>query len=147
MIGKGNKERLVSHPPDLGRELRRFIRRRPGSGRISRVRARGDYQPLDKNAHTHIVERLGKTAEIAKPVHPHVLRHTFATRAAASGVDPIMLADQLGHTTLTMVRRYIQLSGQQKADRWDRIWKSGSESAIARTAIRVTPLASCGIED
>jgi integrase len=125
VIGKGNKERLVSLPPDLGRELRRFLRRRPGSGRIflSRVRARGDYQPLDKNALTHMVERLGKTAEIAKPVHPHVLRHTFATRAAAQGVDPIMLADQLGHTTLTMVRRYIQLSGQQKADRWDRIWK------------------------
>jgi hypothetical protein len=34
-----------------------------------------------------------------------------------------MLADQLGHITLTMVRRYIQLSGQQKADRWDRIWR------------------------
>ncbi len=125
VIGKGNKERLVSLPPDLGRELRRFLRRRPGAARIflSRVRARGDYQPLDKNALTHMVERLGKTAEIPKPVHPHVLRHTFATRAAAQGVDPIMLADQLGHTTLTMVRRYIQLSGQQKADRWDRIWK------------------------
>jgi integrase len=124
VIGKGNKERLVSLPPDLGRELRRFLRRRPGSGRIflSRVRAHGAYQPLDRNALTHMIERLGQTAEIAKPVHPHVLRHTFATRAAARGVDPLMLADQLGHTTLTMVRRYIQLSGQQKADRWDRIW-------------------------
>ena len=50
-----------------------------------------------------MVERLGKTAEIPKPVHPHVLRHTFATRAAARGVDPLMLADQLGHTILTMV--------------------------------------------
>jgi len=100
VIGKGNKERLVSLPPDLGRELRRFLRRRPGAGRIflSRVRARGDYQPLDKNALTHMVERLGKTAEIPKPVHPHVLRHTFATRAAAQGVNPTMLADQLGHT-------------------------------------------------
>src|ERR1700730_10934257 len=100
VIGKGNKERLVSLPPDLGRELRRFLRRRPGSGRIflSRVRARGDYQPLDKNALTHMVERLAKTAEIPKPVHPHVLRHTFATRAAAQGVNPTMLADQLGHT-------------------------------------------------
>jgi integrase len=53
---------------------------------------------------THMIERLGQTAEIAKPVHPYVLRHTFATRAAARGVDPLMLADQLGHTTLTMVR-------------------------------------------
>jgi integrase/recombinase XerD len=77
-----------------------------------------------------MVERLSKTAEIAKPLHPHVLRHTFATRAAARGVDPLMLADQLGHTTLTMVRRYIQLRRQQKADRWDRIWKEGSTSAL-----------------
>ncbi|HEV2953283.1 MAG TPA: tyrosine-type recombinase/integrase [Candidatus Dormibacteraeota bacterium] len=126
VIGKGNKERLVSLPPDLGRDLRRYLKRRPsGSGRIflSRIKARGEYQPLDRNALTHLVERLGLAAEIDKPVHPHVLRHTFATRAAARGVDPLMLADQLGHTTLTMVRRYIQLSGQQQAGRWDRIWQ------------------------
>ena len=44
VIGKGNKERLVSLPPDLSRDLRRFLRQRPGSGRIflSRLRARGD---------------------------------------------------------------------------------------------------------
>lgn len=42
--------------------------------------------------------------------------------ARRPGVDPLMLADQLGHTTLTMVRRYIQLSGQKQAGRWDRIW-------------------------
>jgi integrase len=106
-------------------ELRRYLRRRPGSGRLFLLFARtaGEHRPLQKDGLTHVIERLGKTAEIPKPVHPHVLRHTFATRAAARGVDPIMLADQLGHTTLTMVRRYIQLSGQQKADRWDRIWK------------------------
>jgi integrase len=126
VVGKGNKERLASLPPDLGRDIRRYVRRRPaGSGRIflSRQRARGEYQPLSKDALTHVIERLGKSADIDKPVHPHVLRHTFATRAAARGVDPLMLADQLGHTTLTMVRRYIQLSGQQQAGRWDRIWQ------------------------
>jgi integrase len=126
VVGKGNKERLASLPPDLGRDLRRFLqRRRAGQGRIflSRQRARGDYQPLSRNALTHMLERLGLTAQIDRSVHPHVLRHTFATRAAARGVDPLMLADQLGHTTLTMVRRYIQLSGQQQAGRWDRIWQ------------------------
>jgi integrase len=125
VVGKGNKERLASLPPDLGRDIRRFIRKRQqGSGRIflSRMRTLGEYRPLTKDALTHMIERLGLTAEIDKPVHPHVLRHTFATRAAARGVDPLMLADQLGHTTLTMVRRYIQLSGQQQAGRWDRIW-------------------------
>ncbi|MBJ7601680.1 MAG: site-specific integrase [Candidatus Dormibacteraeota bacterium] len=89
---------------------------------LSRQRALGDYQPLSRNALTHLLERLGETAQVGRPVHPHLLRHTFATRAAARGVDPLMLADQLGHTTLTMVRRYIQLSGQQQAGRWDRIW-------------------------
>jgi hypothetical protein len=54
---------------------------------------------------------------------PTVLRHTFATRAAAPGVDPSCLPTNSFHATLTMVRRYIQLSGQLRADRWDRIWK------------------------
>lgn len=44
VVGKGNKERLASLPPDLGRDLRRYLRRRSaGSGRmfLSRQRSPG----------------------------------------------------------------------------------------------------------
>ncbi|MCU1287558.1 MAG: Phage integrase family, partial [Acidobacteriales bacterium] len=40
-------------------------------------------------------------------VHAHKFRHTFASRAIAAGVVPITLQRVLGHTTLTMVSRYV----------------------------------------
>src|SRR3984893_18605608 len=85
VIGKGNKERPVSLPPDLGRELRRFLRRRAGSGRIflSRLRARGDYQPLDKNALPHIWLSAWASAWARRPRSP-----SLSTRTSSDTPSP-----------------------------------------------------------
>lgn len=37
----------------------------------------------------------------------HDLRHTFASRLAASGADPFVIRDYLGHSSVTMTDRYV----------------------------------------
>ena len=51
--------------------------------------------------------RIGERAEIH--ISPHILRRTFATLSLRSGMNPLHLQGLLGHSSLEMVRRYIQM--------------------------------------
>ena len=57
--------------------------------------------------------KLSKRTGIA--VHPHLLRHTFATMWLKNGGDSLMLQRLLGHTTLMMTNRYCQAVGSYDA--------------------------------
>ena len=56
-----------------------------------------------------IFRHLSKKAGVN--VHPHLLRHTFATLWLKNGGDSLMLQRLLGHTTLMMTNRYCQAVG------------------------------------
>jgi integrase/recombinase XerC/integrase/recombinase XerD len=52
--------------------------------------------------------RLAKRAGVPR-LHIHLLRHTFATRYLMNGGDVFSLQRILGHTTLEMTRRYVDM--------------------------------------
>ncbi len=54
-------------------------------------------------------------------------RHTFATRAVENGVDLVVLASILGHSSLRMVMRYSHPSEAFKADAIKRMEKAKLE--------------------
>jgi integrase len=57
--------------------------------------------PKVNNAHDRAVKESGIT-----PMRLYDLRHTWATRAAMSGIDLVTLAAMLGHSRIQMVLRY-----------------------------------------
>jgi site-specific recombinase XerD len=61
-------------------------------------------------------EFLALTAKIGCPefTKVHDLRHLFSTRAQSAGLNPILVQDMLGHTTLEMTRRYTHLGIETK---------------------------------
>jgi site-specific recombinase XerD len=65
----------------------------------------------------HIVFRC-LSQETGIHVHPHKFRHTFATRALAAGVDVMALQRVLGHTTLSMVSRYVHYQSDDLVRAW-----------------------------
>jgi integrase/recombinase XerD len=118
--GKGDKERDVPIMPQLGRRLRRHIERgRPRGTTSDRVfvslrRGRhGDHEPLTRSGVDQLVRLLGEEAGLDKRVHPHLLRHSFATWALTRGMNPIQLAQIMGHSSLAMIQSvYAHLTPQ-----------------------------------
>ena len=125
--GKGSKQRAVPLTAGLTRKLRHYLTHsRPptkcSSLFVTERREHGeDYRPLTRNAAEVLIRRLGGRAGIKEGrLSPHTFRHTFATRAVSAGMDPIRLQRVLGHTTLTMVSRYVHLGKSDLLRGWDR---------------------------
>lgn len=57
--------------------------------------------------------RIRRDLNIPK-LHPHLLRHTFATLFLINGGDPLTLQLILGHTTLTMTQRYVHFVAERQ---------------------------------
>lgn len=111
--GKGNKERVVPFGSQVRRTLRRYImhfRPEPDLPRTNEVFRAGDGLPLKPRAVQSMLLRLGKKAKISGVrLNPHRFRHTFATQYLVQGGDIFSLQKILGHSSLEVVRMYVNL--------------------------------------
>ncbi len=85
-----------------------------------------------RTAHDNAVERAG----IAEHFHLYDLRHTFASRAAAAGVELSTLAAILGHTKIQMTMRYVHPAEEQKrlaAEKLETFRLNGILDAVERS--------------
>ncbi|TMC48719.1 MAG: hypothetical protein E6J14_11630 [Chloroflexi bacterium] len=125
--GKGRKDRIVpldTTTTTFSKRIAAYIRNvRPRETRCrhlflsTRHNLRtNDLEPMSPTAVKLVMKRLSEKTGIH--VHPHKLRHTFATRALAGGVDSLVLQRALGHTTLAMVNRYVHFQARDMLDAW-----------------------------
>ncbi len=71
-------------------------------------------QPLTENSMKLMFTRLAKRSGVCR-LHAHLCRHTFATRFLINGGDVFSLQQILGHSTLEMVRHYVNLASSHIA--------------------------------
>ena len=61
-----------------------------------------------------LATRLAKRSGVSR-LHPHLLRHTYATRFLLNGGDVFLLKQNLGHTSLAMVEKYVHIVNRMAA--------------------------------
>jgi site-specific recombinase XerD len=109
VMGKGNRERLVSIPPATYKRLKQYAETEGPkgaavifTGKRRRPESR-EFEPLTKSGVEQMIKKLGKEAGLTKEADPHRLRHSYATWQVNKGANLVMLMHQLGHQTLAMV--------------------------------------------
>jgi site-specific recombinase XerD len=110
--GKGDKSREVPLSQKLLAQLRtyyRSVKHRNGWMFPSRQRKRPG-EPITEKTVWHACHVAALRAGIAKPVHPHTLRHCFATHLLDNGADLPVVQRLLGHDDPRDTMIYIHLS-------------------------------------
>jgi integrase/recombinase XerD len=111
--GKGRKDRDLMLSPNLLEELRQHYRRLPrkGSGWLfPGGRWHTADEPICPKVVWHACREAAKRAGISKALHPHTLRHCFATHLLEAGADLRTIQLLLGHSDLKETTIYLHLS-------------------------------------
>jgi len=108
--GKGQHERYVMLSPKLLPLLRQYWQQEkprpwlfPGHPRT---------RPMTTRAVYSICRDAGQAAHLPKAIHPHLLRHAFATHLLEAGVDLRRIQLLLGHRSLRTTSRYLHVTPQ-----------------------------------
>jgi integrase/recombinase XerD len=111
--GKGDKQRII--PFSL--ELRKHLFRLQQESKFELVFSARDGQALGRRNVLRDVKVLCRKLKIKVPERSlHAFRHTFALNYIRKSGSPFLLQRALGHTTLDMTRRYVNLNTQDLAD-------------------------------
>jgi len=119
-VGKGSKERVVPIGREAAEALRRYLARgRPYLDRRHRaelfLNAQGG--ALTRAGAFLILRRLAGTAGLEpERIHPHLLRHSFATHLLEGGADLRSVQEMLGHADLATTERYTHVSDRRRRE-------------------------------
>ncbi|QIK70387.1 tyrosine-type recombinase/integrase [Erysipelothrix sp. HDW6C] len=126
IIGKGNKERLLFFYEELAPKLETYLHTfRPQL--IVRehpyVFVNKQGLPMSSRGIQYIFEKLGKQANLRVKLHPHMLRHSFATHLLDNGASLRVVQTLLGHESLSTTQIYTHVSLQRLKESYDQAMK------------------------
>ncbi|MGE6261366.1 tyrosine-type recombinase/integrase [Heyndrickxia sporothermodurans] len=124
---KNQKERPVYPSERVIAELRTYLKVR---GKLNHevMFVNIDNEPLKQRSIQSRFEKYRKDLKIYKKFSAHILRHTYAKRAVMNGMDAFTLAKLLGHSDITVTKRYVNLFAhdlEEMAKRHSTIGKLG----------------------
>ena len=117
VMGKGSKERMVLMGEPAANALTAYLndgrRKLKGEKKTTAVFLNYKGGRLTERSVQELLEGYAVEANIGKKVHPHMLRHTFATHLLDGGADLRVVQELLGHASLSTTQIYTHVSKSQ----------------------------------
>jgi integrase/recombinase XerC len=127
VLGKGNKERIVPFGSKAERAIAAYWEVRAGI--LEHATGRTDAQAVFLNysgtrltprSVNRILKKYAALVNINWNIHPHSLRHAFATHLLADGADLRAIQELLGHQSLSTTQKYTHATIRQLMDVYDK---------------------------
>jgi integrase/recombinase XerC len=119
--GKGGKTRIVPVGRHAIQALREWLSQRAalpvGADQALFINARG--RRVSPRTVQHRLKGWGLKQGLAQPVHPHMLRHSFASHVLQSSGDLRAVQEMLGHASISTTQVYTHLDFQHLAKVYD----------------------------
>lgn len=117
--GKGDKDRTVYFSVRAKLMMEEYILHRKG-GEALFASIKTPYPPMQQRAIQRALQVIGERAGLLRRVHPHLLRHTFATTALNSGMDITVIQRLLGHEDISTTQIYASISQETVRHEYDK---------------------------
>lgn len=122
--GKGSKLRIVFLSPRAKTALKDYLDHRTDvdpslfvshgkKGLVNTKTAKRETMRLTPRSVERLVKHYAKKAGIVKDVHPHTLRHSFATDLLMNGADIRAVQTMLGHASITTTQIYTHVTNER----------------------------------
>lgn len=109
VLGKLNKERMLPFSAATAQAIWRYLTYRGKASLDAPLFITKKNRPVSRYRLGENLKVIGERAGVMN-VHPHRFRHTFAIEYLRNGGDIFTLQTMLGHTTLDMVKTYLQIA-------------------------------------
>lgn len=119
--GKGDKEREVYFYTRCSLWLNRYLDSREDTDPCLFITDRKPRRRMSIDLIRYIIKRISSRATIRKSsIHPHQLRHSYATNMINNGAPLEVIQSLLGHEKSETTKIYAQFSGKQRQDLYSR---------------------------
>jgi integrase/recombinase XerC len=117
IIGKGDKEREVFFSDEAREALLAYLPMRrariPKDSPTDRLFVNRQGRPISVPGVRWIINQYAERSGLGKNIHPHALRHSFATHMVNSGCDVRVVQELLGHASISTTQRYTHVSAER----------------------------------
>ena len=116
VIGKGNKERIVFFNEITKKILNKYLSESSDLRREDYLIINNNGKGITSRSIENIINKVINDTSIIKHIHPHILRHTFATHLLNNGCDLLTVQELLGHESISTTGIYTHVTKEHIKD-------------------------------